>query len=202
MVYSGCGDVNCLIDREAEVAERVGINSATLHYYFPTKEALIQAVVEHLMRELQTSRAAMQEAPSAVERLRAEFTDIRARIKKSPDQLVVLTELAAHARRDPAVAQLLRHLDEGWRSHLSSILRQGIAEKEFRPDLDVIATANTLMIQLRGLGYQANLDAKALGRLIEHIALQTEHWVRRQGIKPKKRNEVNSFSARKRRLGF
>jgi AcrR family transcriptional regulator len=37
--------------RTREVADKVGINSATLHYYFPTKEALIQGVVEHLMRE-------------------------------------------------------------------------------------------------------------------------------------------------------
>ncbi len=61
--------------RTREVADRVGINSATLHYYFPTKEALIGAVVEYLMQELQTSRAALDSTPSAMQRLRAEFTD-------------------------------------------------------------------------------------------------------------------------------
>lgn len=164
--------------RTREVAERVGINSATLHYYFPTKEALIQGVVEHLMRELQTSRAGMDTTPSALDRLRAEFTDIRVRLREAPEQLVVLTELAVRAWRDPAIAQLLHYLDQGWRGHLISILQQGIAENEFRSELDVTTTANTLMTQLRGLGYQGKLDAAELDRLVEHIALQTEHWVR------------------------
>jgi AcrR family transcriptional regulator len=166
--------------RTREVAERVGINSATLHYYFSTKESLIQAVVEYLMEELKTSRARLGSAPSALERLRAEFTDIRARLREVPEQLIVLTELAVRAWRDPTVARLLNYLDEGWRGHLSGILKQGIAEGEFRPELDVMATANMMMVQLRSLGYQGKLDAAALDGLVEQIALQTEYWVRRR----------------------
>ncbi len=163
--------------RTRDVAERVGINSATLHYYFPTKEALIQAVVEYLMEELKTSRAALSESDSALDRLRAEFSDIRARLKESPEQLVVLTELAVRAWRDETVDRLLRYLDQGWRGHLTSILRQGIKQKEFRADLDVPATANLLMLQLRGLGYQGKLDRVSLDLLVAQLALQTERWV-------------------------
>ena len=36
--------------RTREVAAEVGVNIATLHYYFPTKEKLIEGVVEHAMR--------------------------------------------------------------------------------------------------------------------------------------------------------
>lgn len=36
--------------RTRDVAERVGINSATLHHYFPTKEALVEGIAEHLER--------------------------------------------------------------------------------------------------------------------------------------------------------
>ncbi|HEX2646820.1 MAG TPA: TetR family transcriptional regulator, partial [Candidatus Dormibacteraeota bacterium] len=35
--------------RTREVAAEVGVNIATLHYYFPTKEALIRGVLEHAM---------------------------------------------------------------------------------------------------------------------------------------------------------
>src|ERR1700680_3796581 len=80
--------------RTRDVAARVGINSATLHYYFPTKEALIPGVVEYLMQELATSRAGESQGRSALDLLRAEFTDIRMRLKESPEQLLVLTELA------------------------------------------------------------------------------------------------------------
>src|ERR1700731_1757701 len=55
--------------RTREASDRVGINSATLHYYFPTKEALIQGVVHYLMQELQTSRAPIDQSATALEKL-------------------------------------------------------------------------------------------------------------------------------------
>lgn len=176
--------------RTREVADRVGINSATLHYYFPTKEALIQSVVEHLMEELRTSRAKPENPLSALDRLRAEFADIRLRLKEAPEQLAVLTELAVRAWRDPAIARMLQYLDDGWRGHLTSILEAGIAEGVFRADLEVAATAGAMMSQLRGLGYQGKLGGKKMDSLIAHIAIQTEYWVRerpqlaRRGARP------------------
>lgn len=165
--------------RTREVADRVSINSATLHYYFPTKEALIQGVVEYLIEDLRSSRAAPDKRKSPpLALLRAEFVDIRLRLKQAPEQLVVLTELAVRSWRDPAIARMLQYLDDGWRGHLISILKAGIATGEFRADLDVAATADALMSQLRGLGFQNRLDAKRLDVLISQIAAQTEHWVR------------------------
>jgi AcrR family transcriptional regulator len=176
--------------RTREVADKVGINSATLHYYFPTKEALIQGVVEHLMQELRTSRAKTKDPLSALDRLRAEFADIRLRLKEAPEQLAVLTELAVRAWRDPAIARMLQYLDDGWRRHLTSILEAGIAEGVFRADLEVAATADAMMSQLRGLGYQGKLRGKKMDSLLAHIAIQTEYWVRerpqlaRRGTRP------------------
>jgi AcrR family transcriptional regulator len=176
--------------RTREVADKVGINSATLHYYFPTKEALIQGVVEHLMQELRTSRAKPRDPQSALDRLRAEFADLRLRLREAPEQLAVLTELAVRAWRDPAIARMLQYLDDGWRGHLTSILEAGIAEGVFRADLEVVATADAMMSQLRGLGYQGKLGGKKMDSLIAHIAIQTEYWVRarpqlaRRGARP------------------
>jgi AcrR family transcriptional regulator len=70
------------------------MDSATLHYCFPTKEALIQGVVQYLIEDLRSSRAAPGKHESALALLRAEFADIRLRLKQSPEQLAVLTELA------------------------------------------------------------------------------------------------------------
>lgn len=166
--------------RTREVAEKAGINSATLHYYFPTKETLIQGVVEHLMQELRTPRASAKDPHSSVELLRAEFADIRLRLQETPEQLAVLTELAVRAWRDPAIATILKYLDDGWRGHLISILKAGIAEGVFRADLDLSTTANAIMSQLRGLGYQVKVDQKKMDALVSHIALQTEYWVRKR----------------------
>ena len=168
--------------RTREVAGRVGINSATLHYYFPDKESLIRGVVEHLMAELQKTRAAVREGASPLEQLRAEFADIRIRLSESPDQLIVLTELAVRAARDPAIARLLRYLDEGWHAHLVSILQSGITEGVFRPDLAVDSTASLMMTSLRGLGYGGPMDSKRLDALVGQMATQLEQWVTKAGL--------------------
>ena len=98
--------------RTRDVAEKVRINIATLHYYFPTKEAMIQGVVTYLMQELRTSRITVKASASALERLRAEFQDIRVRLRESPHQLVVLTELAVRSLRDPKIARILQYLEK------------------------------------------------------------------------------------------
>lgn len=163
--------------RTRDVADRVGINSATLHYYFPTKEALIQGVVEHLMLELRANRTQIHAPHSALDLLRAEFTDIRVRLRECPDQLVVLTELAVRGWRDPIIARMLKYLDEGWRGHLVSVLDAGIKEGVFRSDLDTRATAELMMSQLRGLGFQGKFDTSRLDETVTNLALQTELWV-------------------------
>lgn len=164
--------------RTREVAKRVGINIATLHYYFPSKETLISGVVEHLLQILRQPEVSIPASATALERLRAEFADISVRVAKSPEQLKVLTELAVRAWRDPSIARILSYLDAAWQAHLESIFRDGIKEKSFRQDLDVKATAVAMMSQLRGLGYQKSLRASSLKKVVTLISMQIERWVR------------------------
>ena len=61
--------------RTREVAGAVGVNVATLHYYFPSKEDLIKAVVGHAMSRFQSTLAA---EGSAIARLRGLLRGARA----------------------------------------------------------------------------------------------------------------------------
>ena len=59
--------------RTRDIAAEVGINIATLHYYFRTKEQLIAAVVEHMALLFRTLRAPLAEGASPLEELRHLF---------------------------------------------------------------------------------------------------------------------------------
>jgi AcrR family transcriptional regulator len=64
--------------RIRQVAAEAGIDNGTLHFHFPTKEALIHVVVDYLTEDLKNNRAAWKDAePSALDELRMEFEDIR-----------------------------------------------------------------------------------------------------------------------------
>lgn len=171
--------------RVRDVAQEAGINHATLHYYFPTKEALIQGVVDYLVEEFQTNRAPRSgeerqpEVSGALDELRREIEDVRYRFHKMPDMFVVLAELFARSRRDPVIARILEHLDAGWHGYLVSILDRGVREGVFRPDLDLVTTATAIMVQLKGIGYQrmGKPEGAQIDRLISEISAQIEHWI-------------------------
>src|ERR1041384_1985090 len=56
--------------RTRDVAADAGVNIATLHYYFPTKEALIRSVIGQAMQKFMDT---MPEAGSPSQQLRGHF---------------------------------------------------------------------------------------------------------------------------------
>jgi AcrR family transcriptional regulator len=111
--------------RTRDVADAVGVNVATLHYYFPTKEALIKGVVGHALTRFQSTLPA---TGSAVEQLSAHFNGLRRLSRSDPELFAVMGELALRAARDRGLAATIRKTDEIWHSTLRELLRR--AQKE------------------------------------------------------------------------
>ena len=174
--------------RIRQVAAAASIDNGTLHYYFASKETLIQSVVEHLMQDLQTNRCDQgnSEDRTALDELRTEFEDIRVRLHESPDQFIVLSELAIRSWRDPVIAEMFKRLDDGWYEHLDALLKRGIEQGLFRKDLEVGSCARAIMVALRGIGYQSRLPPRKLDSLLSELAAQTEHWIRAAPGRPRK----------------
>lgn len=167
--------------RFQEVAKQARINNATLYYYFPTKEALIQGVVGHLSEELRKTRGLPKNAPAtAREELHLEFEDVRELLRTQPELFVVLTELSLRGLRDPVINKMEERRENFWRIHLSSIIGRGIEQRVFRQNIDVEATVTALMAQIKGIGYHATMGKRKRGEVaqaIAEIARQVEHWL-------------------------
>ena len=165
--------------RIRQVAAAAGIDNGTLHYHFPSKEALIQGVVDYLVRDLETNRAPKKKnsRQTALSELRMEFEDIRLRLHDTPEQMVVLSELAIRSWRDPTLAKIFGKLDDGWYAHLVNLLKRGIREGIFREDLSLQPCVRAIMVALRGIGYQSRLPRRELDLLLSQLAAQTEYWI-------------------------
>jgi AcrR family transcriptional regulator len=164
--------------RIRQVAAEAGIDNGTLHYHFPSKEALILGVVDYLMEDLQNNRAVCQDAePTALDELRLEFEDIRWRLHRTPEQFIVLSDLAVRSWRDPVVAKIFRKLDNGWHAQLVALLERGIQQGVFRNNLNVPVCARAIMVALRGIGYQSRLPRRQVDELLSELATQTERWL-------------------------
>src|SRR2546422_5218223 len=82
--------------RTREVAAEVGVNIATLHYYFPTKEALIRGVVEFAMQRF---RSTLAPHGSSAEQLRNHLRAVLRLLREEPQLGAVMAELALRSAR-------------------------------------------------------------------------------------------------------
>jgi AcrR family transcriptional regulator len=148
--------------RIRDVAARVGINSATLHYYFPAKEDLIRAVFtytsESYLADLAPDVDEPDTASEARRALRREFRNSRHWRTTRPELLAATREFAMRAHRHPDLRQLLEERNRIWRGTIEAFLSRGIEEGEFRSDLDVRACATLLMSFLWGAAPFLDVD--------------------------------------------
>ena len=160
--------------RTRDVAARVGINIATLHYHFPTKRDLIEGVARLLAETFYSQHAdwpAMEAGRplSSLERLRQEFSDARENIEKRPELMIVMSELMLLARRDEAIARMLAPLFAAWRGGMADFLAEGVRDGTFRSDLDPRAAADLLAGAIWGASGLYASDKAAIERMCAEI---------------------------------
>ncbi len=158
--------------RVRDVAAQAGINGATLHHYFPTKEDLIRAVVEYVVTRLRSTMIAQATGGNPAERLRTHLVQLYELMQQEPDLFVVLTEMSLRAQRKP-VLHFLAQQENVWHEVLVNILREGIEQQVWPGDLDAEATATTLITLMEG----SSLWAATFPERGEQVLKQIEKWL-------------------------
>ena len=154
--------------RTREVAGEVGVNIATLHYYFPSKEDLIKGVIGHAMTRFQTT---LSSPGSASQRLRAHFQGLRRLSRDEPELFAVMGELMLRSSRDPKLGETIRKTMEYWHGTLRTLLRAARDEGAISEAIDPDGMAAVIVATLRGVyllpGSPASTDGldKALRQL-------------------------------------
>lgn len=156
--------------RLREVAAEVGINHATIHHYFATKEALVGAVVDHALARL---AATMPGEGPAVEQLRTHLAALRRLVRDDPALFRVLHELGLRAVRDPAIRPMVQGMEDSWRGSLSALFERGIREGGWAIELDPAGAAALTMALVKGA---SEGPASAPGEL-EAATRQLERWI-------------------------
>jgi AcrR family transcriptional regulator len=149
--------------RTREVAARAGVNVATLHYYFPTKEDLVRAVMERLDQEFAAAYdpAAGPESSSPLEELRTDLADGLYQTRVSPQTWVVWFELVMRSLRDASVRAPVQEALAHWRAHIEAYLVAGVQQGIFRADLDIQAASAGLVALINGSALQVLSDPGA-----------------------------------------
>jgi AcrR family transcriptional regulator len=139
-----------------EICGEAGMSPGNLYRYFPSKEALIAGISERNRAEAAASFALVDEAPAFFEGLaglaRHHF------IERSDVEVGLCAEIMAESRRNPQVAQLYQDIEREIHGRIADMLRHAAERGEIRDDLDIHATATTLMVLGDGMSWRRSVD--------------------------------------------
>lgn len=156
--------------RTRDIAARVGINVATLHYHVPTKEALIGLVADAMREDFRAQSLVRPRAHlSPSERLEHEFFDFHEMFYEQRDTLAVMSELMERARRDTVIRAVMQPILRKWHELAAAILAAGVADGSFRPDLDPEAGASMLLGALTGFARGPDTSPQYFERLCAEL---------------------------------
>lgn len=164
--------------RTRAVATRAGVNIATLHYYFPSKQNLVEGLAQFIGARFVAIHGP-RPAPSgnrSLDRLRQEFSDGRHYFKHESRMLLVMQEFAMRGKRDPEVQKVVDQMNFYWRQGLEQMVLEGVEDGTFRADIEPQAMLAMLMSIFTGI-------AVAGGDKIREIERSTESWILSDKVK-------------------
>ena len=141
--------------RTRDVAMRAGVNIATLHYYFASKEDLIDGVVDYLLDVFssEASRDVQQDFSTPLGHLRAMYWNTVYRMRTMPKLFIVLGELVMRSQRHPELERAMQRMDVEWMQYLGWILGEGVVQGQFRADLDLNTAAKKIIVVVKGVTF-------------------------------------------------
>ncbi len=166
--------------RSEEVAKAAGVSKGTLYLYFPSKEELLKAVIQHFLGaeiEAGIKEAAAAEGPTAqvMEQLLVTWWT---RIYEGPASGVfklVITEI----RNFPEIGDFwVEHVVAPGEALVSGLLRRGIERGEFAPVDVAFATHSMLMPMILLCVHKHSFAACGIGKEldVDPVAFMQSHF--------------------------
>ena len=135
------------------IAERLGITDSAVLYYFPSKDALVAAVVEQAAQR-QTNEMRALVAPGGLEAIRR-MAVWGAIVQQTPDLTALQVILSAEAILEKsAVGDAVRRRYAAVHDLAAGLMRQGVERGEIRDGVDVEWEASALIAYLDGIRLQ------------------------------------------------
>jgi TetR/AcrR family transcriptional repressor of bet genes len=139
------------------IGRQAGLSPALVNHYFDGKEALLEATMRRLMRDLGRDVAARLPArPTPLSRLHAIIDGCFSRRHFLPESMVAWLSFWLEVRRDPRFARLQRILNRRFQSNIMFALRRLVPE----PVAEDLALGLTALID--GFWWAYAVDAKRI----------------------------------------
>ncbi len=165
----------------AEICAEAGMSPGNLFHYYPTKQAIIAAIVEQDRRETAAYFAQIDQSQDLfVEILK--FMDIVLELAADPAYSSLALEISAEAMRDKQIAALVSAHDAEMQAALAAILRDAALRRQIDPALDPVDSARWIAALIDGIfgrvavdpGFQPLEQKKSLHLLLTRFLRPSE----------------------------
>ncbi len=147
----------------AEICKAAGMSPGALYRYFPSKDAIIEAIAEEERQDIAELLDALAVGRSIAETISAVLEEVVVAVS-GEDYGRLALEIAAEAARNPKVAEPFSRNTADLRAGFVAVIAHGIEQGEIDPDLDPAAVAELLMIVIDGATGRQSLDPDFDGR--------------------------------------
>ncbi|MCP3751602.1 TetR/AcrR family transcriptional regulator [Pseudomonas sp. SBB6] len=133
----------------AQICAAAGMSPGNLFHYFPSKNAIIEAIAQddqHGMAELIAHHAKAKDALVAIENIAIDMMELCS----DPTYARISLEVAAEALRNPEVGALLAANDAKVKADLQALLKRGVEAGQIDPTLDASMAATWLIALTEG----------------------------------------------------
>ncbi|WP_312367610.1 TetR/AcrR family transcriptional regulator [Ensifer sp.] len=134
----------------AEICAEAGMSPGNLFHYFPTKHAIIAAIVEEERQETADFFRELHEAPDLFAALLG-FMDAVMGLAADPVYSSLALEIAAEAMRDERIGALVAANDAEMRAALSALIRAAHARGQIDTAIDPEAGARWIAALIDGI---------------------------------------------------
>src|SRR3954471_6684392 len=130
-----------------DICAEAGISPGHLYHYFPSKEAIIETMIDMSLVRAAGRFEKILTAPDVIEALLADIEETSLRFR--PAQALNLDGLA-EAARNPQFAKIIERHTDAFRRMWGDFLRRAQSQGQIDPGLDPDATANILIAIIDG----------------------------------------------------
>lgn len=134
----------------AEICAEAGMSPGNLFHYFPTKHAIIAAIVEEERQETAEFFRELHEAPDLLAALLG-FMDVVLGLAANPVYSSLALEIAAEAMRDERIGELVAANDAELRAALSAVIKAAHARGQIDTAIDPEAGARWIAAMIDGI---------------------------------------------------
>jgi AcrR family transcriptional regulator len=167
-----------------EIAQEVGLTKSMIHYYFPSKAALILEVKRRLyqryLSRAQQTLASVEADPArrGAAALRSMWESVRA----DPDEFRLTLEVWSEAARDPALRAPLQPLQTEARDRIASGVRDSLGGVAGQLPVPIEYVAILILAQINGLQVQSMVEPmEGLDAIYEMFVQLLTGWLKRKG---------------------